>query len=45
MEDPAARSPRLNGVLARVSARLDWYWTLSPPGRAAFWATSAAYSD
>jgi len=42
--DPAARSPHLNGVLARLSARLDWYWTLSPPGRAAFWATFGGWA-
>ena len=40
--DPAARSP--HGVLARLSARLDWYWTLSPPGRAAFWATFGGWA-
>jgi hypothetical protein len=44
MEDPAARSPHLNSVLARLSARLDWYWTLSPPGRAAFWATFGGWA-
>jgi hypothetical protein len=42
--DPAARSPHLNSVLARLSARLDWYWTLSPPGRAAFWATFGGWA-
>jgi MFS family permease len=42
--DPAARSPHLNAVLARLSARLDWYWTLSPPGRAAFWATFGGWA-
>src|SRR5712671_843747 len=42
--DPAARSPHLNGVLARLSARLDWSWTLSPPGRAAFWATFGGWA-
>ncbi len=42
--DPAARSPHLHGVLARLSARLDWYWTLSPPGRAAFWATFGGWA-
>ena len=42
--DPAARSPRLNGGLARLGARLDWYWTLSPPGRAAFRATFGGWA-
>ena len=42
--DPAARRPHLNSVLARLSARLDWYWTLSPPGRAAFWATFGGWA-
>ena len=42
--DPAARSPHLNGVLDRLSASLDWYWTLSPPGRAAFWATFGGWA-
>src|SRR5260370_10305872 len=42
--DPAARSPHLNAVLARLSARLDWYWTLSPPGRTAFWATFGGWA-
>jgi MFS family permease len=42
--DPAARSPHLNGALARLGARLDWYWTLSPPGRAAFWATFGGWA-
>jgi hypothetical protein len=44
MEDPAARSPHFNGGLARLGARLDWYWTLSPPGRAAFWATFGGWA-
>jgi hypothetical protein len=42
-QDPAARGPRLNRVLARLGARLDWYRTLSPAGRAAFWATFGAW--
>jgi MFS family permease len=41
---PAARSPQLKGMLARLGARLDWYWTLSPPGRAAFWATFGGWA-
>jgi MFS family permease len=28
----------------RLSSRLDWYWTLSPPGRAAFWATFGGWA-
>jgi MFS family permease len=44
MEDPAARGPHLNSVLARLGARLDWYWTLSPAGRAAFWATFGGWA-
>jgi MFS family permease len=31
-------------VLARLSSHLDWYWTLSPPGRAAFWATFGGWA-
>ena len=42
--DPAARSPHFNGGLAGLGARLDWYWTLSPPGRAAFWATFGGWA-
>ena len=42
--DPAARRAHLNSVLARLGARLDWYWTLSPPGRAAFWATFGGWA-
>src|SRR5213079_3415708 len=38
---PAAAAP---GVLARLSSHLDWYWTLSPPGRAAFWATFGGWA-
>ena len=26
------------------SSHLDWYWTLSPPGRAAFWATFGGWA-
>jgi hypothetical protein len=33
---PALGAP---GALGRLSSHLDWYWTLSPPGRVAFWAT------
>ena len=38
---PASAAP---GLLARLSSRLDWYWTLSPPGRAAFWATFGGWA-
>jgi len=31
-------------VLARVSSHLDWYWTLSQHGRAAFWATFGGWA-
>jgi MFS family permease len=31
-------------VLARLNTHLDWYWTLSPAGRAAFWATFAGWA-
>ena len=27
------------GPGAHIRSQLEWYWTLSPPGRAAFWAT------
>jgi hypothetical protein len=37
MERPPAQGAP--GAFARVGAYLDWYWTLSPAGRAAFWAT------
>src|SRR5215472_6501722 len=39
MEPPATPS-----VLARLSSQLNWYWTLSPPGRAAFWATFGGWA-
>src|SRR5215475_9821938 len=32
------------GLLARLGFQLDWYWTLSPPGRAAFWATFGGWA-
>ena len=38
---PASAAP---GLLARLSSRLDWYRTLSPPGRAAFWATFGGWA-
>ena len=31
-------------MLARIRSQLDWYWTLSPPGRAAFWATFSGWA-
>jgi MFS family permease len=37
-------APAAPGVLARISSHLDWYWTLSPPGRAAFWATFGGWA-
>src|SRR5215210_8401694 len=39
-EQPGAAA----GPRARISAQLDWYWTLSPPGRAAFWATFGGWA-
>jgi MFS family permease len=38
---PASAAPGLHG---RLSSRVDWYWTLSPPGRAAFWATFGGWA-
>src|SRR5262249_46479383 len=38
---PASAAPGLRG---RLSSRLDWYWTLSRPGRAAFWATFGGWA-
>ena len=37
-------APPAPGVLARLNSHLDWYWTLSPPGRAAFWATFGGWA-
>ena len=37
-------APAAPGVLARLSSHLDWYWTLSPRGRAAFWATFGGWA-
>jgi MFS family permease len=37
-------APAASGVLARLNSHLDWYWTLSPPGRAAFWATFGGWA-
>src|SRR5262249_5096218 len=36
--------PAPAGVLARLNSHLDWYWTLSPAGRAAFWATFGGWA-
>jgi MFS family permease len=33
-----------SGLLARLSFGLDWYWTLSAPGRVAFWATFGGWA-
>jgi MFS family permease len=38
---PASAAP---GLLARLGSGLDWYWTLSPPGRVAFWATFGGWA-
>jgi len=32
------------GLGARIRSQLEWYWTLSPPGRAAFWATFSGWA-
>ena len=40
MEPP----PKAPGGLARLGTHLDWYWTLSPPGRTAFWATFGGWA-
>ena len=37
-------APAAPGALARFSSHLDWYWTLSPHGRAAFWATFGGWA-
>ena len=42
MEPQPALSAR--SVLGRLSFHLDWYWTLSPPGRVAFWATFGGWA-
>ena len=39
-----APPPRAPGGLARLGTHLDWYWTLSPPGRTAFWATFGGWA-
>src|SRR5437763_6532965 len=36
--------PEAPGLGARVHSQLEWYWTLSPPGRAAFWATFGGWA-
>ena len=37
-------APAARGMSARLGSHLDWYWTLSPPGRAAFWATFGGWA-
>src|SRR2546421_12734623 len=37
-------APTAPGLRARLGSQLDWYWTLSPPGRAAFWATFGGWA-
>ena len=37
-------APAAPGALARLNSHLDWYWTLSPAGRAAFWATFGGWA-
>lgn len=37
-------APAAPGVFARVSSHLEWYWTLAPPGRVAFWATFGGWA-
>src|SRR5215813_13603306 len=32
------------GPGAHIRSQLEWYWTLSPPGRAAFWATFGGWA-
>jgi MFS family permease len=40
----AQPAPAALGLRARLASQLDWYWTLSPPGRAAFWATFGGWA-
>ena len=40
----AQPAPAAAGVVARLSSQLSWYCTLSPPGRAAFWATFSGWA-
>src|SRR3954471_12266006 len=40
----AQPAPAAPGVAARLSSQLNWYCTLSPPGRAAFWATVSGWA-
>ena len=40
----AQPAPVASGVLARLGSQLSWYCTLSPPGRAAFWATFSGWA-
>jgi MFS family permease len=36
--------PTAPGPRGWLSTHLEWYWTLSPPGRAAFWATGGGWA-
>src|SRR3954451_22695256 len=40
----AQPAPAAPGVAARLSSQLSWFRTLSPPGRAAFWATFSGWA-
>ncbi len=40
----AQSAPAATGVPARLGSQLSWYCTLSPPGRAAFWATFSGWA-
>ena len=40
----AQPAPAASGVAARLSSQLNWYGTLSPTGRAAFWATFSGWA-
>jgi len=40
----AQPAPAALGLRARLAAQLDWYWTLPPAGRAAFWATFGGWA-
>jgi MFS family permease len=37
-------APDVPDPIDGLQSRLDWYWTLSPPGRAAFWATFGGWA-
>jgi hypothetical protein len=44
--DPEARERQLSRPSGAhdLGTHLDWYWTLSPPGRTAFWATFGGWA-